>query len=73
MSKKRLYRSKDNQLIAGVLAGFAEYFDHDPTIWRLGFAVFLIATGFMPGVLMYLVAWFVMPLKTDEVHYTVYE
>lgn len=59
--KKRLYRSKENVLVAGVLAGVAEYFDHDPTLWRLGFIVFLIATGLMPGVLIYLAAWVLVP------------
>ncbi len=64
MSKK-LYRSADNKLIAGVCAGLAEYFDHDPTLWRLGFALFLVVTGFMPGIVLYLIAWIVMPLPGE--------
>jgi len=60
--KKKLYRS-DNKYIGGVVAGCAEYFDHDPTVWRLGSIVFLIITGLMPGVLLYALAWFVMPRK----------
>ena len=59
--KKKLYRSRENTLVAGVLAGFAEYFEQDPTFWRLGFVLFLILTGFMPGVLMYIVAWVIIP------------
>jgi len=54
-------RSKDNVLVAGVCAGFAEYFEQDPTVWRLGFVFFLLITGLMPGLLMYLVAWIVLP------------
>ena len=57
-------------MVAGVCAGFAEYFDHDPVLWRLGFVFFLIATGLMPGLLIYLVAWIVMPQKGN---YTVEE
>ncbi len=42
---KRLYRSKDDRMIAGVCAGLAEYLDIDPTIVRLLFALGLIAGG----------------------------
>lgn len=61
MEKKRLYRSKDNGMVAGVLGGFAEYFDHDPTFWRLAFIILLILTGVMPGLLIYLIAWIMIP------------
>ncbi len=62
---KKLYRSTNNKLIAGVCGGLAEYFDHDPTLWRLGFAFFLVITGFMPGVLLYAIAWIVMPVAPE--------
>jgi len=58
---KRLMRSRDNVLVAGICAGMAEYFDQDPTIWRLGFVFFLLITGLMPGLLMYLIAWILLP------------
>ncbi len=61
MSTKRLMRSRDNVLVAGICAGMAEYFDQDPTIWRLGFVFFLLITGLMPGLLMYLIAWILLP------------
>lgn len=76
MAKKKLYRSSSNQMVAGVLAGFADYFNQDPTMWRLFFVFFLVITGVMPGLLMYLFAWIIMPLKevdATEVEYTVYE
>lgn len=60
MTNQRLTRS-DNRIIAGVCAGFAEYFDHDPTWWRLAFALLLIATMFFPAALFYVFAWIVMP------------
>jgi phage shock protein C len=65
---KRLYRSKDNIMVAGVLAGLAEFFDHDPTLWRLGFIVFLVITGLMPGVLIYLIAWVIVPVAPDVIY-----
>lgn len=62
MVNKKLYRSRQDAFIAGVCGGLAEYFDHDATLWRLGFAVFLIITGLFPGVVLYIIAWIVMPL-----------
>lgn len=66
--RKRLYRSKENVLVAGVLSGIAEYFEHDPTLWRLGFVVFLILTGLFPGIAIYLIAWVIVPQAPDVVY-----
>ena len=60
MLHKRLYRSR-NAILGGGLAGFAEYFEHDPRVWRFGFIVFLLLTGFMPGVLIYAFGWILIP------------
>lgn len=68
--KKRLYRSKNDKLIAGVCAGLAEYFDQDPVMWRLGAIVLLVLTGVMPLALIYLIAWVIIPEDTG-VRYTV--
>ena len=67
-SVKRLYRSRSDVMIVGVLAGIAEYFGHDSTIWRLAFVAFLVLTGIMPGVLLYIIAWIVIPLEPDIVY-----
>jgi len=42
---KRLYRSEDDRMIAGVCAGLAKYVDIDPTIVRLLFVLGLFAGG----------------------------
>ena len=42
---KRLYRSVDDRMIAGVCAGIADYFDIDPTLVRLIFVLGFFATG----------------------------
>lgn len=65
---KRLHRSQDNVLVAGVCAGLAEYFHHDPVLWRLGFVFFLFLTGLMPGLLMYLIAWILLPVGPIKVN-----
>ncbi|NGX48495.1 MAG: hypothetical protein K940chlam5_00080 [Candidatus Anoxychlamydiales bacterium] len=60
---KRLYRSRKNRFIAGVLAGIAMYFKIDPTIVRLIFIVVMIITGFVPMIFAYIIAWIIMPEK----------
>jgi len=57
--EKRLTRSTNNQMIAGVAAGIANYFNVDPTIVRLIFVVTALAGG--PGILAYLIMWLLMP------------
>jgi len=59
MPEKRLYRSRTDKIVAGVCGGFAKYFDIDPVIIRL----FWVATFFLAGagVLLYIVAWIIMP------------
>ena len=37
---KRLYKSREDKMIDGVCGGIAEYFDIDPTLVRLIWAVF---------------------------------
>jgi phage shock protein PspC (stress-responsive transcriptional regulator) len=56
---KRLYRPREGRVVAGVCAGLATYFGVDPTLVRLAFALVTVFGGF--GVLLYLVAWAVIP------------
>ena len=60
-SSRRVYRSRRNQVIGGVAAGVAEYFDIDPTIVRIAWALLGMAWG--TGVLLYLICWVVIPLN----------
>ena len=60
---KRLYRSSDNKVFAGILGGLGEYFDVDPVLIRLAFVFLLLATAVLPGVLAYLAALFIVPRK----------
>ena len=60
-AKKRLKRREEQAVVAGVLAGLAEYFDQDPALFRILAIVFLLLTGIFPGLLFYLAGWVVMP------------
>ena len=59
MDAKRLVKSNQNRLICGVCGGIAQYFNLDPTVIRLAWAVFCLAGG--SGVLAYIIAAIIMP------------
>jgi phage shock protein C len=59
---KRLMRSSVDSKIAGVCGGLAEYFGIDSAIVRLAMILITIASGFVPGVLFYIVAWLILPV-----------
>lgn len=58
---KQLLRSKKNRMIAGVCGGIAEFLDIDPTLVRLLWAGLTIVTAVIPGILVYLVGWIIIP------------
>ena len=60
-SGKRLYRSRERRMVAGVLGGLADYFGIDATLVRVLYVVFAMLTGFMPGVFLYVIAIFLVP------------
>jgi phage shock protein C len=57
---KRLYRSRTDRKIAGVLGGLAQYLGIDATAARVLFIVLAIVTG-GGALLAYPVLWLVMP------------
>ena len=59
-NKKRLTRSND-RIIAGVLAGFADYFKVDTTLLRIIYVVVSILSAGFPGLLIYIVCWIIIP------------
>jgi phage shock protein PspC (stress-responsive transcriptional regulator) len=58
---RRLYRSSRERVISGVAGGVAEYFDVDPSIVRIAWALLALITG---GVflILYGVMWLVVPV-----------
>ena len=59
MSEKRLTLSNENQKIAGVCGGIAEYFGLDVALVRGVWIFFTLLGG--SGILLYLIAWLLMP------------
>jgi phage shock protein C len=59
---KPLYRSRD-KIIGGVCGGLAENAGMDPSIVRILVALFALLSSGFPVVLLYVIAWIVIPAK----------
>lgn len=60
MMDKRLYRLEEGKMLCGVCAGIAKYFNIDPTVVRLIWAIFACMGG---GILAYIIAAIIMPVE----------
>jgi phage shock protein C len=64
----RLWRSRDNRVLAGVIAGLAERLNVNPTMLRWFSAFATVMTGFVPGMILYLIFWAITsPYPPNEV------
>jgi phage shock protein C len=63
---KKLYRSNTDKILTGVCGGIAEYLPMDSTALRLIWTLVVVFTGFIPGVLVYIIAAVIMPIKPLE-------
>lgn len=59
--EKKLYRSENNKMIAGVCGGIGEYFNVDPTLIRLAAVILSIPTAFFGGIVIYIIAAIIIP------------
>ncbi len=62
----KLHRSQNKRMIAGVLGGIAEYLGWNATLVRLLFVIISTASVAVPGILIYIVLWIVMPNATQN-------
>lgn len=63
--EKKLTRSTSDKVVAGVLGGVAEYFGFDITLVRLLFVLAAIFSAAFPGLLVYIIMWVVIPVKSE--------
>jgi phage shock protein C len=61
----KLTRSTTDRVIAGVCAGLADYFGWPATRVRIGYVLLSIISAAFPGILVYLVLWFMIPERRD--------
>ena len=62
---KKLYRSETDKRIGGICGGVGELLDVDPTIVRLVAIVLALVTAFVPFLIGYLFAWWIVPTKAE--------
>ncbi|MCP5173857.1 MAG: PspC domain-containing protein [Moraxellaceae bacterium] len=61
----KLTRSREHNIIAGVMGGIANYLGWSPFKVRLLFVIVSCASVAVPGILIYLVLWFLMPMAEE--------
>lgn len=66
LKKRRIKRSINQRLIAGICGGISKYFHIDPVLVRLTAVVIDALTGFIPIIILYLLLIWIIPLDTDE-------
>ena len=65
MDKKPLTLSY-NRLLGGVCAGLAEYFNLDPTMVRIAYAILTIICAGFPGIILYPILYWIIPSKNKQ-------
>ena len=59
-TRKPLRRSTDNRILLGICGGLGEFFGINPIWFRIAFLI-AATPGGIPGLLLYLILWLVMP------------
>jgi phage shock protein C len=60
---KRLYRSRDDSVVAGVCGGLGKYLGIDPVLIRIAAVVLVFAGG--AGILLYGIGWIAIPEEPE--------
>ena len=63
MAQGKLTRSDSDRMIAGVCGGIAEYLGWPSGRVRLLYVLVSIFSAGFPGVIVYLILWFLMPTR----------
>lgn len=61
LGDRRLYRSRSDKMVSGVLGGLAVYLDIESTLLRIGFALLGVVSGFGPALVAYIIASVIVP------------
>lgn len=62
----KLYRYLENKKAAGICAGLADRYNFDVTLVRLTVIFVTVLTQFAPGIITYLVGWYLIPVKDKQ-------
>ena len=58
---KKLYKSATNKTLCGVIGGIAAHLGVDATILRVAYLALVVFTGFVPGIIVYIGAYLLIP------------
>jgi phage shock protein PspC (stress-responsive transcriptional regulator) len=61
MGATGLHRSRHDRMIAGVLGGVAQRYGWNSTLLRVIYVLVSVLSAAFPGILVYLIAWLLMP------------
>lgn len=61
-----LYRSRHHKMIAGVCGGLADWLGWSPNLVRVTYVLISVLSAGFPGLIVYLILWFVMPKAPRE-------
>ncbi len=61
MATTGLHRSRHDRMIAGVIGGLAQRLGWSSTMLRVLYVIVSIASAAFPGILVYLIAWLLIP------------
>ena len=62
---RNLVRSRD-EVLAGICGGIADFFGWDPGSVRIAYVVASIFSAAFPGIIVYLMLWWLMPPASAE-------
>ncbi|WP_313143034.1 PspC domain-containing protein [Stenotrophomonas sp.] len=62
---RTLSRSLNDRMIAGVMGGIAHRFGWNPTMVRCLYALVSLGSGTVPGMLVYMILWLLIPNEAD--------
>ncbi len=65
-NKRKLYRSKNDKILAGIFGGLGEYFDIDSNLLRLIGLLVLFLTAFIPFLIIYFISMFIIPSDREK-------
>ena len=61
MANIGLYRSRQRNIVAGVMSGIAERYGWNANLLRIIFVIVSLISAAFPGIIVYIVLWLIMP------------
>ena len=65
-NEKRALRRSQDRMIAGVCGGLADWLGWPPSRVRILYVLVSLISVAFPGILVYLILWFLMPAQDDS-------